>query len=550
MTDKRLLEFSNPFHVTTSDINIVEAQNQKRLTLRKKNLDNKFENFRKKKMNENITQIENNLMFSQQNISYNLRKPIESIAKSINELLALLKSNNIDDIKYAVYTVRRIYQVNDIIDIKETDTLLSNGFLSICIDIIKRFNDPIINNEILWILINIFAIADGIDKQYCNEVLNEDFIMIYSTFLSSGEKEIISNTLWLLANVIYGNANLCFILLEKFSSFYQQICSIIKEEHEIDSEILLHCSQFISLCLKISLNNNICEKKNVVNNIKLGVEKLVLIFLTNNNIDTRIISLKGIVHILELDCEDKNLNINSLNNKYDLIYYILNQERLSPYFTTLNSNSKQSESLSWFYYFYLINRMFNLLIVQLKTYDVNLMVESGLIDFYIKIYNNKNIFNYDTNKNRKNEIFREVTQSICSLCQINENLVLKIMSSKLLNYLCEDILQNSNITATLAIFFYSLTYDNIAISNMIFKSGVIDKVLNILEHYSQYPKEVIDICIKITHYYLETYRNEVIKPKSYTEIKERYFEYLDAIYLSDNQFITESLYTYIKNFKY
>ena len=298
MNDKRLHEFSNPFNFTTKDINIVEVYNQKRLTLRKKKLDEKFNNFRKKKMSNDSK------------INKDMLKPIESLSQSLNNLTSLLKSSNIDDIKYAVYTIRRFYQINDSIDIKETDALLSKGFLSTCIDIIKKFNDSTINNEILWILINIFATSEGVDKQYCNEALNEEFIYIYTSFLSSGEKEIISSTLWLLANVIYGNANLCFILLEKFSSFYQLICSFIKEEHYIDSEILLHCSQFISLCLKITLNNNICEKKNVLQNIKLGVEKLVLIFLTNNNIDTRIISLKGIVHVLELDSEDQNLNIN------------------------------------------------------------------------------------------------------------------------------------------------------------------------------------------------------------------------------------------------
>lgn len=536
MNDKRLHEFSNPFNFTTKDINIVEVYNQKRLTLRKKKLDEKFNNFRKKKMSNDS------------NINKDMLKPIESLSQSLNNLTSLLKSSNIDDIKYAVYTIRRFYQINDSIDIKETDALLSKGFLSTCIDIIKKFNDSTINNEILWILINIFATSEGVDKQYCNEALNEEFIYIYTSFLSSGEKEIISSTLWLLANVIYGNANLCFILLEKFSSFYQLICSFIKEEHYIDSEILLHCSQFISLCLKITLNNNICEKKNVLQNIKLGVEKLVLIFLTNNNIDTRIISLKGIVHVLELDSEDQNLNINLLNNKYDLIYYILNQEKLSPFFTNLNS--QQNESLSWFYYIYLVNRMFNLLIVQLRTYDVNLMIESGLIDFYIKIYNNKNIFNYDTNKNRKNAIFREITESICSLCQINENFVNKILSSKLITFLCNDILTNSNTATTLAVFLYSLSYDSTAIADIIYKNGVIDNILNILEQFSQYTKDVIDVSIKITHYYLETYRNEILKPKTFDAIKERYFECLDAIYLSNSQFITEALYTYIKNFDY
>ena len=538
MNDKRLHEFSNPFNFTTKDINIVDVYNQKRLTLRKKKLDEKFSNFRKKKMNED-------------NINNNALKPLESLSQSLNTLTSQLKSSNIDDIKYAVYTIRRFYQVNDSIDIKETDALLSKGFLSICIDIIKKFNDSIINNEILWILINIFATSEGIDKQYCNEALNEEFINIYTSFLLSGEKEIISSTLWLLANVIYGNANLCFILLEKFSSFFQLICSFIKEEHHIDSEILLHCSQFISLCLKITLNNNICEKKNVLKNIKLGVEKLVLIFLANNSIDTRIISLKGIVHILELDSEDQNLNINSLNNKYDLIYYILNQEKLSPYFT--NVNSQQNESLSWFYYIYLVNRMFNLLIVQLRTYDVNLMIKSGLIEFYIKIYDNRSIFNYDTNKNRKNEIFREITESLCSLCQISENFVLKILSSKLIHFLCNDILKSSTMTntaTTLAVFFYSLSYDSTEISDIIYKTGVIDNVLNLLENHTQYTKEVIDVSIKITHYYLETYRNEILKPKNFDLIKERYLECLDAIYLSNSQFITEKLYTYIKNFNY
>ena len=538
MNDKRLHEFSNPFNFTTKDINIVDVYNQKRLTLRKKKLDEKFSNFRKKKMNEDNT-INDAL------------KPIESLSQSLNTLTSLLKSSNIDDIKYAVYTIRRFYQVNDSIDIKETDALLSKGFLSICIDIIKKFNDSIINNEILWILINIFATSEGIDKQYCNEALNEEFITIYTSFLLSGEKEIISSTLWLLANVIYGNANLCFILLEKFSSFFQLICSFIKEQQHIDSEILLHCSQFISLCLKITLNNNICEKKNVLKNIKLGVEKLVLIFLANNSIDTRIISLKGIVHILELDSEDQNLNINSLNNKYDLIYYILNQEKLSPYFT--NVNSQQNESLSWFYYIYLVNRMFNLLIVQLRTYDVNLMIKSGLIELYIKIYDNRSIFNYDTNKNRKNESFREITESLCSLCQISENLVLKILSSKLIHFLCNDILKSSTMTntaTTLAVFFYSLSYDSTEISDIIYKTGVIDNVLNILENHTQYTKEVIDVSIKITHYYLETYRNEILKPKNFDLIKERYLECLDAIYLSNSNFISEKLYTYIKNFNY
>ena len=79
---------------------------------------------------------------------------------------------------------------------------------------------------------------------------------------------------------------------------------------------------------------------------------------------------------------------------------------------------------------------------------------------------------------------------------------------------------------------------------------MIDNILNILEQFSQYTKDVIDVSIKITHYYLETYRNEILKPKTFDAIKERYFECLDAIYLSNSQFITEALYTYIKNFDY
>ena len=168
MNDKRLHEFSNPFNFTTKDINIVEVYNQKRLTLRKKKLDEKFNNFRKKKMSNDS------------NINKDMLKPIESLSQSLNNLTSLLKSSNIDDIKYAVYTIRRFYQINDSIDIKETDALLSKGFLSTCIDIIKKFNDSTINNEILWILINIFATSEGVDKQYCNEPLNEEFIYIYT----------------------------------------------------------------------------------------------------------------------------------------------------------------------------------------------------------------------------------------------------------------------------------------------------------------------------------------------------------------------------------
>ena len=57
MNDKRLHEFSNPFNFTTKDINIVEVYNQKRLTLRKKKLDEKFNNFRKKIFNKFICRM-------------------------------------------------------------------------------------------------------------------------------------------------------------------------------------------------------------------------------------------------------------------------------------------------------------------------------------------------------------------------------------------------------------------------------------------------------------------------------------------------------------
>ena len=54
MNDKRLHEFSNPFNFTTKDINIVEVYNRKRLTLRKKKLDENFKqliiNFSKDKL--------------------------------------------------------------------------------------------------------------------------------------------------------------------------------------------------------------------------------------------------------------------------------------------------------------------------------------------------------------------------------------------------------------------------------------------------------------------------------------------------------------------
>ena len=69
MNDKRLHEFSNPFNFTTKDINIVEVYNQKRLTLRKKKLDEKFNNFRKKKMSNDS------------NINKDMLKPIESLYK-------------------------------------------------------------------------------------------------------------------------------------------------------------------------------------------------------------------------------------------------------------------------------------------------------------------------------------------------------------------------------------------------------------------------------------------------------------------------------------
>lgn len=548
MLDKKLSSFSNPFYIYPGNFDYVENYNNKVLSLRKRKITKLINTHRKKKNNSTI--INQSDKFSTAKKEYEISQDIfslknypeiKTISSSIAVLKTSLKSSNIIDVKWALYSIRKYYQNNDIDDINQISPLFTNNFLDLFHQIIITLDDPIIHNEILWILINIFACSssDKIDIKYYYEILSEKYIKIYNNFISSENNEITSNTLWLLSNIIYGKKELCIYILEE-NTLYKKVLSLIKENKEIKIEIMTQCAKFISGCMNIK-TLNFSRTKHLVANINMSIEKLILLFVSNNSNEIRSFVLTGLIYILKIE-DENDINFNDefarkiITFDFNIVYYILNLEKVSNffYFENLESNNEDDDT-SWFFYVSLVVQFFTIIINNFAAFQVEQILQEGLIDFFIKLYNNQNIFKYDIKLNRKHAIFNKITECLVNICQIKEEFAFFIFKTNITDYINEELKSNpsnNNLEKTLYLVLYSTNYFNYELSDILYSKGIINNILEIIKNFEKYTISILNNGLKIIHYYLDSYKNMMIKSKEFYTVKEIFMETLDKMYYS------------------
>ena len=568
MLDEKLSSFSNPFYLCPGNFDYIEKYNNKVLSLRKRKITKLISGYRKKKNNSTITNQNNKV--STAKIEYELSQDqfclenyteIKSISSSIEDLEKSLKSSNINDVKWALYSIRKFYQKNDIDDINQISPLFTNNFLDLFCKTIITLNDPIIHNEILWILINIFACSssDKIDIKYYYELLSEKYIKIYNNFLSSENNEITSSTLWLLSNIIYGKKELCMYILEE-NTLYKNILSLIKENKEIKVEILVQCAKFISVCMNIQ-TSNFSRVKYLIENINLSIEKLILMFVSNNSNEIRSFVLTGLIYILKIEDENE-ISLNDdfarkiITFDFNIVYYILNLEKASNFFYCENlQRNNEDDDTSWFFYISLVVQFFTIIIDNFTVFQVDQILHEGLIDFFIKLYDNQCIFQYDVKVNRKNAIFNKITECLVNICQIKEEFAFFIFKSKITNYINQELKSNpsnTNLEKMLYLILYSTNYFSYELSDILYSKGIIKNILEIIKNFQKYTISILNIGLKIIHYYLDSYKKMMIKSKEFYTVKEIFMEILEKIYYS-SYFASEDnkkQINYLKNYDY
>lgn len=568
MLDEKLSSFSNPFYLCPGNFDYIENYNNKILSLRKRKITKLISGYRKKKNNSTITNQNNKV--STAKIEYELSQDqfclenyteIKSISSSIEDLEKSLKSSNINDVKWALYSIRKFYQKNDIDDINQISPLFTNNFLDLFYKTIITLNDPIIHHEILWILINIFACSssDKIDIKYYYELLSEKYIKIYNNFLSSENNEITSSTLWLLSNIIYGKKELCMYILEE-NTLYKNILSLIKENKEIKVEILVQCAKFISVCMNIQ-TSDFSRVKYLIENINLSIEKLILMFVSNNSNEIRSFVLTGLIYILKIEDENE-ISLNDdfarkiITFDFNIVYYILNLEKASNFFYCENlQRNNEDDDTSWFFYISLVVQFLTIIIDNFTVFQVDQILHEGLIDFFIKLYDNQCIFQYDVKVNRKNALFNKITECLVNICQIKEEFAFFIFKSKITNYINQELKSNpsnTNLEKMLYLILYSTNYFSYELSDILYSKGIIKNILEIIKNFQKYTISILNIGLKIIHYYLDSYKKMMIKSKEFYTVKEIFMEILEKIYYS-SYFASEDnkkQINYLKNYDY
>ena len=208
--------------------------------LRKKHNQNKLMEIRKKRIlllnqnknNNNEVKLEEKTFLDISDITVNMPLLNKISKENINIILECLNSDNFENIKWVIYSLRTFFQKYDP-ELDEYLILFENKIYLYFENLLKKYENTIyIINEILFIISNLFSYDEIINKypeNYFLFFLNDFYLSFYQKCFVLGEEVLIVSVFITLENILAGkNALIKKIFKEK--EFIFSILDIINKK--------------------------------------------------------------------------------------------------------------------------------------------------------------------------------------------------------------------------------------------------------------------------------------------------------------------------------
>ena len=250
--------------------------------------------------------------------------PLNNISNNINEILKYLSSDNIDENKWIIHSLRVYFQKDNIL-YNEYSILFDNNIHIYLERLLNKYKyDNSIINEIFFIITDFFDNDNNVYKypiNYFEYFLNDNYYLIYQKYISLQNGDSINNILILLRNILVGKSDLIKNFYNKRKEIFYHLLDYFSEKRLTSIEIVKNYIFFISIIFQ-ELNNT------YITDLKLFNKTFDTIFMIYKNISLQkkdVIIIKHIIYIFRnfLSLKFKDFDVIE-NDDYYVINYLFN----------------------------------------------------------------------------------------------------------------------------------------------------------------------------------------------------------------------------------
>lgn len=384
-----------------------------KLQLRKQHNTKRIFELRKKRMflsnqnegkNNEIKQV-NKILLEPCNLLIKIQ--INNISNNnIKMIFEYLNSDDEEKNKWVIYNLR-IYLEKNNPELNEYLILFENNINIYLESLLKKYENNIcIINEIFYIIANLFSNDEIINKypeEYFLNFLNEFYLSIYKKYLYFFEDELIISILILIENILAGKHELIKNIYYKEKDFIYAILDIIKENENINLNIVDYLMKFCKMII-IAIKNEYIENSHY---FYYYLDKIFYVYKICDKIDLDIIKI--IIEIINFSlsclCKDENDN-----EHYITINYLFKKR------------SENEEKNNFIFIHYFCSSLFN----NINLYFNNSDILFSSLELLLNV-------TYNCNKIQMDELFKCKSYNFLSLINYYYESMLKLKSSKKFN---------------------------------------------------------------------------------------------------------------------
>ena len=457
--------------------------------LRKKHNQNKLMEIRKKRIlllnqnsDKNNESNSEKTLLSKSDISGNMPLLNKISKENINIILECLNSDNFENIKWVIYSLRTFFQKYDP-ELDEYLILFENKIYLYFENLLKKYENTIyIINEILFIISNLFSYDEIINKypeNYFLFFLNDFYLSFYQKVFVLGEEVLIVSVFITLENILAGkNALIKKIFKEK--EFIFSILDIINE-NKMNLDVLIHFLKFFKMII-IEIKDEYIKEKHL---FYLIFDRIYSIYKLCDKKDLNIIKEIFLIIIYAFECKYQNKNS---DENYIIMHYLFKERELE---------ENQAKNIKFVHYilsslynnpnFYLINDEIlyvSLILLDNITYNCNLyeineITTCGSYKFfeilnnYIKYKIKNNVLN---NQNESCLIIKllKISNNIIDFdIQLARKLVFTEFFENLIIYFSKNLSNKTVVEIFLDTFLRLLGHEDKIIADNLFKRGIL-----------------------------------------------------------------------------
>ena len=457
--------------------------------LRKKHNQNKLMEIRKKRIlllnqnsDKNNESNSEKTLLSKSDISGNMPLLNKISKENINIILECLNSDNFENIKWVIYSLRTFFQKYDP-ELDEYLILFENKIYLYFENLLKKYENTIyILNEILFIISNLFSYDEIINKypeNYFLFFLNDFYLSFYQKVFVLGEEVLIVSVFITLENILAGK-NTLIKKIFKEKEFIFSILDIINEK-KMNLDVLIHFLKFFKMII-IEIKDEYIKEKHL---FYLIFDRIYSIYKLCDKKDLNIIKEIFLIIIYAFECKYQNKNS---DENYIIMHYLFKERELE---------ENQAKNIKFVHYilsslynnpnFYLINdEILDVSLILLDNityncilYEINEIITCGSYKFF-EILNN--YFKYKI----KNNILNNLNESnlIIKLLKISNNiidfdfqlarkLVFTEFFENLIIYFSKNLSNKTVVEIFLDTFLRLLGHEDKIIADNLFKRGIL-----------------------------------------------------------------------------